>query len=81
MLTGLAKLEAFTVAVALTVRVYLDCVITDFDCANLPKWTSQSAIDTGTAAAAFVFGFAATSAAVGPIKAFVVVIVTTMIPY
>ena len=81
MFAGLAKLEAFTVTVAFTVRVNLDCIITDFDGADLPKRSSQSAIDTSNAAAAFVLSFTGACATVGPIEAFVVVIVTTMIPY
>ena len=35
MFAGLAKLEALAVAVAFTIRVHLDRVITDLDRANL----------------------------------------------
>ena len=81
MLAGLAKLEALAVAIAFTVRVNLDSVITNLDRANLPEGSSQSAIDTSNAAAAFVLSFTGACATVGPIEAFIIVIVSTTIPY
>tara|TARA_Y100001970_G_C14113827_1_gene792422 strand:+ start:146 stop:391 length:246 start_codon:yes stop_codon:yes gene_type:complete len=81
MLAGLAKLEAFAIAVALTVRINLDSVITNFDRANLPKWPRQPTVDTSTARARLMLSFTAACAAVGPIEAFIIVVVTTTIPY
>ena len=82
MFTLFAELEAFAVAVLLTVRVNFDGVITDLNSANLaPRTASDTPVDACAAVAAFMLGFTATSAAVGPIEAFIIVIVSTTIPY
>ena len=81
MLTLLAELEAFAVAILLAVRINFDGVITDLNSSNLALRTASDApVDACAAAAAFMLGFAATRAAVGPIEAFIIVIIATMIP-
>ena len=80
MLAGLAKLEALTVTVAFTVRVNLDGVITNLDRANLPKWSCQAAVNASAARTRLMLCLAAAGVTVAPIEAFVVVIISTMIP-
>jgi len=78
----LAEFEAFAVAILLTVRVDFDGVITDLNGANLaPRTASDAPVNACAAAAGFMLSFAATGAAVGPIEAFIIVVVSTTIPY
>ena len=82
MLALLAEFEAFAVAILLTVRVDFDGVITDLNGANLaPRTAGDTPVDACAAAAAFMLGFAGASAAVGPIEAFIIIVVSTTIPY
>ena len=80
MFAGLTKLEALAVTVAFTVGVNLDSVITDLNRAYLPKGSRQPAVDASAARARLMLGFATASTAVSPVEAFVVVIISTMIP-
>ena len=82
MLTLLAEFEAFAVAILLTVRVNFDGVITDLNGANLtPRTASDTPVDACAAAAAFMLGSGAACVTVGPIEAFIIVVVSTTIPY
>ena len=91
MLALLAEFEAFAVAILLTVRVDFDGVITDLnltkarlhlnDADLAPRTASDTPVDACAAAAAFMLGFAGASAAVGPIEAFIIIVVSTTIPY
>ena len=80
MFAGLTKLEALAVAVAFTVRVNLDSIITDLDRAYLPKGSRQPTVDASAARARLMFCLAAAGVTVAPIEAFIVVIISTMIP-
>jgi len=77
---GFTKFEAFAVAVALTVRINLDSVVTDFDRAHLTKWARQTAVNASAARTRLMFCLTAAGVTVAPIEAFVVVIISTMIP-
>ena len=80
MLAGLTKLKALTVTVAFTVRVNLDSVITDLDRTYLSKWARQSAVNASAARTRLMFCLAAAGVTVAPVEAFVIVIISTMIP-
>ena len=91
MLALLAEFEAFAVAILLTVRVDFDGVITDLnltkarlhlnDADLAPRTASDAPVNACAAAAGFMLSFAATGAAVGPIEAFIIIVVSTTIPY
>jgi hypothetical protein len=80
-LTLLAELEALAIAILLAVRVDFDGIITDLNSADCTLYsTSNSTIVTRDTAPRLVFCFAATPRAKAPIEAFVIVIISTMIP-
>jgi len=80
-LTLLAKLEALARAVFLTIRVSLDGVFTDSHRARASRAICETPIITIHAAAGLVFRFAATPGAIAPVKAFIIVVVSTIVPY
>jgi len=78
-LTLLAKLEALARAVLCTVGINLHGILTD---SNRPGTgpAGETSIITRHAATRLVLGLAVAAVAVAPIKAFIVIIISTMIP-
>jgi hypothetical protein len=80
-LTLLAKLEAFAVAVLLTVRIDFDDVITDSHLAYLTLHTlSEATVVTRATVTHFVLSLTTACTTIAPIEAFIIIIVTTMVP-
>ena len=80
MFAGLTKLEALAATVAFTVRIDLYSVITNLDRTYLPEGSRQPAINASTARTRLMFCLAAAGVTVAPVEAFVIVIISTMIP-
>ena len=80
MLALLAELEALAAAVLCTVGINLNSVITNSDSSRTGP-TRETPIITRHAATGLVFRFTAASRAVAPIEAFIIVVVSTTVPY